>query len=51
MLNSIRKVLGLKKKELFDTYILPNGSKLYVPKGENPVLTTTNISVKIKETK
>lgn len=48
MLDLIRRLLGLKKKELFDTYTLPNGSKIYVPKGESLVSTTKNISVKIK---
>lgn len=51
MLNSIRKLIEVQEEEIFDTYVLPNGSKLYVPKGENPVSTTTNMSVKIKEAK
>lgn len=51
MLTLLKQLLKIKGKELFDIYTLPNGSKFYVPKGENIVSTTKNISVKIKENK
>ena len=51
MFTLLKQLLKLKEKEVFDIYTLPNGSKIYVPKGESLVSTTKNISVKIKENK
>lgn len=51
ILRILKKLLGIKTKELFDTYKLPNGSVLYLPKGENPNKVTTGIHIKLEENK
>ena len=47
MIRFFKKLLGIKTDELFDTYKLPNGSLLYLPKGENPNKVTNGIFIKL----
>lgn len=51
MLRFFKKLLGIKTDELFDTYKLPNGSLIYIPKGQNPNKATDGIYIKLKEDK
>lgn len=48
MLTLLKQLLKLKGKEIFDTYKLPNGSVIYVPKGEKPVSTAKAVIIERK---